>query len=194
MRALVPQFKTLREQFSQKPWLGDLLTGLVGAIVILADQVTKALVIARFSGIHQNDVIPIFGNVLSIIYLQNTGSAFSAFQNSPVILAVLILVACCVIAWLYWSQRAHPYFWRSLAFGFIIGGAAGNLIDRVRLGYVVDFIHFQLTAIHFNFAVFNIADSSIDIGIFLLVVSFWKSFRPSDSKKPEAAQSDTISG
>jgi signal peptidase II len=194
MTALVPQFKTFHKRFSKTPWLGDVLTSLVALVVILVDQVTKALVVARFAGIHQDDVVPVFGNVLSIVYLQNTGSAFSAFQNSPVILAILILIACCVIAWLYWSQRAHPYFWRSLAFGFIIGGAVGNLTDRVRLGYVVDFIHFQLTAVHFNFAVFNVADSCIDIGIFLLVISLWKSFRPSDSKRPETAQSDTPSG
>ena len=185
MTALVPQFKTLLSKFAETPWLGDLLTGLVGVVVILVDQGTKALVISRFAGIHQEDVVPVFGNVLTIIYLQNTGSAFSAFENSPVLLAVLIFIACSVIGWLYWSQRMHPHPWRSLAFGLIIGGALGNLIDRVRLGYVVDFIHFQLTSIHFNFAVFNAADSSIDLGIFILILSMWKSFRSSASKKQE---------
>jgi signal peptidase II len=194
MTALVPQSKTFLEKFSKAPWFGDLLTGLMGVVVILVDQVTKALVVSRFAGIHQDDVIPLFGNVLSIIYLQNTGSAFSAFQNSPVLLGVLIFVACGVIAWLYWSQRAQPHLWRSLAFGFIIGGALGNLIDRVRLGYVVDFIHFQLTSIHFNFAVFNVADSCIDIGIFLLLLSLWRPLRSSGSKKQETVQSDTTPG
>jgi signal peptidase II len=180
MMALAPQFKTLLVKFSKTPWLGDLLTGLVGVCVILVDQGTKALVVSHFAGIHQGDVVPVFGNVLTIIYLQNTGSAFSAFQNSPVILAVLILLACSVLLWLYWTQRAHPRFLRNLAFGLVIGGAVGNLIDRVRLGYVVDFVHFQLTAIHFNFAVFNAADAVIDIGIVFLVISLWKSFRSSE--------------
>jgi signal peptidase II len=151
----------------------DLLVAAVAATVVILDQITKALVLARFSGVHVDDVISVVGNIIVFEYDQNRGAAFSSFTHSPVLLTILILIALGVISWLYWSTRDRANLWLKITFGLIIGGAIGNLIDRFRLGYVVDFIHFQLPAIHYSFYVFNIADSGISIGIVALALLFW---------------------
>jgi len=117
--------------------------------------------------------VHIIGNILTLENLGNRGAAFSSFTQSPGVLAFLILVAIGVIGWMYWSTRPRNNPWLKATFGLIIGGALGNLLDRVRLGYVVDFVHFQIPAIHFDFAVFNMADSAISIGVVALAIIFW---------------------
>mgnify|MGYP001258247398 CR=1 FL=1 len=162
--------ETLTPQ-AQTRW--DLIVGAIALGVVLIDQFTKRLVVAHFSGTHTYDVVPIFGKILSLEYTGNKGAAFSSFTQSPGLLAFLILVAVGVIGWLYWSTRPRKNAWLKATFGLIIGGAVGNLIDRVRLGYVVDFIHFQIPAIHFDFAIFNLADAAISVGVVLLAIIFW---------------------
>lgn len=173
--------ETLTPQ-GQTRW--DLIVGAIALGVILIDQFTKHLVVAHFSGQHKYDVVPIFGKILSLEYTGNRGAAFSSFTSSPGLLAFLIAVAVGVIGWLYWSTRPRNNPWLKATFGMIIGGAVGNLIDRVRLGYVVDFIHFQIPAIGFDFAIFNVADSAISVGVVLLAIIFWTLPREAD---PEVA-------
>lgn len=158
----------------------DLIVGAVALGVVIIDQITKRLVVAHFTGAHARDVVPILGNVLTLEYTVNPGAAFSSFINSPGMLAFLIAVAVGVIGWMYWSTRPRNNPWLKTTFGLIIGGALGNLIDRVRLGSVVDFIHFQIPAIHFDFAIFNVADSAISVGVVMLAIIFWTLPRESE--------------
>jgi signal peptidase II len=151
----------------------DLIVAAIALGVIIIDQFTKALVLGHFKGQHAFDVVPIFGNILTLENWGNPGAAFSSFTQSPGLLAFLILIAVGVIGWMYWSTRPRDNPWLKATFGLIIGGAVGNLIDRLRLGYVVDFVHFQLPAIHFDFAVFNMADAAISIGVVALAIIFW---------------------
>ncbi|MBA3826644.1 MAG: signal peptidase II, partial [Ktedonobacterales bacterium] len=151
----------------------DLIVAGVAVVVIIIDQITKALIHARFAGNHVYDVVSVVGNVVTLVFDKNPGAAFSSFTDSPLLLGLLIVIAVGVIAYMYWSNRARDYPLLKITFGFILGGAVGNLIDRVRLGYVTDFVHFQLPAIHFDFAIFNIADSAISIGVVLLAFVFW---------------------
>ena len=146
----------------------DVLALLVVILVIALDQWTKALVVANLSPPETRSPIPIIGDYLTIYYIQNSGAAFSLLANN-VVLAVLIGVAICVIAYLYARIFNTGPLAFKLIFGLIIGGAAGNLIDRaIRGGYVVDFIFFRLPQIGYHFAIFNIADASISIGVVLL--------------------------
>jgi signal peptidase II len=158
----------------------DVIVGAIALGVIIIDQITKRLIVAHFSGVHAHDVVPIFGNILSLEYTGNPGAAFSSFLNSPGLLGFLIAVAIAVIGWMYWSTRPRNNPWLKATFGLIIGGALGNLIDRVRLGYVVDFIHFQIPAIRFDFAIFNVADSAISVGVVMLAIIFWTLPRESE--------------
>ena len=146
----------------------DALALLVVIVVIALDQWTKALVVANLGPPETRSPIPIIGDYLTIYYIQNSGAAFSFLANN-VVLAILIAVAICVIAYLYARMFNTGSLAFKLIFGLIIGGAAGNLIDRAsRGGYVVDFIFFRIPQIGYHFAIFNIADASISIGVLLL--------------------------
>ncbi len=156
----------------QLRWHGIVV--LIALGVIILDQITKALVVAHFNGAHRYDIVPVIDHLVTFEYVQNTGAAFSSFTHSPVLLAVLILIALGVIGWLYWSTRERAIPALKIVFGLILGGAlSNNLLDRPRLGYVVDFVHFQIPAIHFDFAVFNLADACISLGVIALALIFW---------------------
>jgi signal peptidase II len=155
---------------AKKARRNDALALLTVIVVIALDQWTKNLVVQQLSPPESHPPIPLIGPFLSIYYLQNAGAAFSMFANTYV-LAILIAAAVCLIAFLYARMINSGPLLLKLIFGLIIGGAAGNLIDRaIRGGRVVDFIFFRIPAIGFNFAVFNIADASISVGVFLLFV------------------------
>lgn len=134
--------------------------------------------------------IPLIGDYLTIYYIQNSGAAFGLFSNN-VALVVLIAAAVCVITYLYVRMlNSGPLFYK-LIFGMIIGGALGNLIDRaIRGGYVVDFIYFRIPQINYRFAIFNLADASISVGVFLLFLfvvlgGLRKAEESKDKSKPE---------
>jgi signal peptidase II len=153
----------------------------VGLLVIFLDQLVKHWITQYFSPPGRwGTSIPIFGHVLELIYVQNRGVAFSLLDGQSS-LYVLIAVAVGVIVWLYWHSRDTGSLLLKVTFGLIIGGALGNLIDRLRLGYVVDFVHFQIPAIGFNFAVFNVADSCISVGVVLLITVLVFANKPATS-------------
>ncbi|HLI88836.1 MAG TPA: signal peptidase II [Ktedonobacteraceae bacterium] len=176
--------------------LYDALALLTAIVVIVLDQWTKALVVAYLSPPGSKPIIPLIGKYLVIDYTQNRGAAFSLFANSA-ILVVLIALAVGVVCYLYIRiLNSGPLFYK-IVFGMIIGGALGNLIDRARhSGYVVDFISFRIPEINYYFAIFNIADASISVGVFLLflLVLFGGFHHAGDSgKKREEAQSHSAS-
>ncbi len=142
----------------------------VVVLVIGLDQWTKAWVVENLSPPEIGSTISLFRNYLTLHYIRNSGAAFGLFANS-LILIVLIVVAIAVVSYLYlrmWNSGSLGY---KLVFAMIIGGALGNLVDRARhSGYVVDFIFFRIPQIGFKFAIFNIADASISVGVFLLLL------------------------
>jgi signal peptidase II len=148
----------------------DALAVLTVIIVITLDQWTKYLVVENLSPPESKPAIPLIGQYLVIYYIQNRGVAFGLFANT-IFLALLIIVAIGVIAYLYLRMLNSGPLAFKLIFGMIIGGALGNLLDRVHNGgYVVDFIFFRIPEIHYHFAIFNIADACISVGVFLLFV------------------------
>lgn len=148
----------------------DALAFLTAVLIITLDQWTKALVVAHLSPPESKPVIPLIGHYLVIEYIQNFGAAFG-FLSNTVLLALLIAVAIGVVAYLYLRMLNSGPLVYKLVFGLIIGGALGNLIDRAHnAGYVVDFISFRIPEINFYFAIFNVADACISVGVFLLFV------------------------
>lgn len=149
-----------------------ILVLLLAALLVLADQLMKTWITARFGPCGNPIFSPVIGNNAGISYVCNTGTAFSRFQGSPIVwLPVLIAVGAVLWLWFRSLQAIHPL--QQFAFALIIGGALGNVIDRARLGYVVDFIDLRLND-QWRFYVFNVADSCITIGVILLALAFWR--------------------
>ena len=145
----------------------------VGAVV-LADQFTKALVVAN---------IPLGGHVaflpgfLDFTYVRNTGAAFSSFEGMHWLFALIFLVFTLGIFYEYFRKRMPFLNFERWMIAAIYAGGLGNMIDRLRLGYVVDMIETQFM----EFPVFNVADCFITCGCIALFVSlgffnkeFWK--------------------
>jgi signal peptidase II len=166
----------------------DALMAALGLTVILLDQLAKRWIVAYFGAPNGRPPIPIFGHVLEIVYLQNTGAAFSLLQGQA-LLFLFIGLAVIVIGALYWRMRDSGGLAIKATFGLILGGAVGNLIDRFAHAYVVDFIHFQVPGI-FNFPVFNVADSAISVGVVLLAYLLWRGF-PQDDREGANVQPPT---
>jgi signal peptidase II len=112
-------------------------------------------------------------------YVQNTGAAFGIFQDGTLPLGILsAIVSAAILVYLVRRGKSIPVLQR-YALASIFAGAIGNMIDRFRLGYVIDFIHFKIPG--FSFPVFNVADSCVVIGAILLILS--SLFTPSQPKR-----------
>lgn len=129
---------------------------IIAFIVLAIDLITKHIL--------TNKNIVLIPNVLSFKYSENTGAAFSMFSNNTVFL-IIVSVILLIGVILYKSLINHkPHLLFTLAYPLIVGGAIGNLLDRIIFGYVRDFISLDII----NFAIFNIADSALCIGFILL--------------------------
>ena len=133
-------------------------------LIILLDQVSKQWIHTELAWYEKVYVTPF----LNITHLRNTGAAFSSFSNLPPWFFVGLAVAVSVGMMVWLRRHAHGQRLVALAFCCIIGGALGNVIDRVRHGYVVDFIVFHIGSWHY--AAFNVADIAISIGAALLIL------------------------
>ncbi len=152
---------------------------LLALIVILLDRWTKHLAATRIRLYAHIQIIPGF---FRLTHTENTGAAFSLFADSPShwktgLLIAFSATAMVVVAGLLWRQ-ARPLTTTGIALSLILGGAIGNLWDRVASGRVVDFLLFYIK--HYEWPVFNLADSSIVIGASLLVIEILFS-RPKDT-------------
>lgn len=148
---------------------GPVRFGALIALVIICDQVTKLWVVGNFALYESLPILPGFFN---LTYLTNTGAAFGFLAGQPslwrhVFFITVGLVALCVITVMYWRLRHDSYYYE-LSLGFIAGGALGNLIDRVRLGSVVDFLDVYVGSYHWP--AFNVADSAITVGVTIFIV------------------------
>lgn len=133
-------------------------------LVLVADHLTKTWTTASFRPGQTMVLIPGFFN---LTYVQNTGVAFGMFKGQG--LLVGLFVAAIALAAFYYSREVNWAAWEpNLVGGCLVGGALGNLIDRVRLGYVVDF--FDVHAGAYQWPVFNVADSLICIAVGWIVV------------------------
>ena len=151
-----------------------LFYGLFAAAIVAADQITKYLTVAN---IPLYADVPFLPGVLQLTYVQNTGAAFSSFEGQQWLFALIFAVFTAAIVYEY-VKKAMPFTnlerWLIVA---VYAGGLGNMIDRIRLGYVVDMIETTFM----EFPVFNVADCFITCGCILLMVhliffnkDFWK--------------------
>lgn len=152
------------------------LLALITGIVVGLDQWTKALVRSSLALGQSWNPLDWLRPFLNVTYWTNTGMAFGQFKGGGGALTVVAFVVSGIIIWYYWHLPPGQLLVR-LALGMQLGGAIGNLIDRMRFGTVTDFI--EVT----HFPVFNLADASISVGVAILAVVLWLEGR---AKRPSA--------
>ena len=134
---------------------------LIAGIVVLVDQLTKLLALNNLGS------IPVIKDVLHLTLVKNTGAVFGMMHGQNTILIWVSLIVVGFI--LFYLEDLTESKAGLIMTALVIGGAVGNLIDRIRVGYVIDFIDFRV------WPVFNVADSAIMIGVIgLVILSFWK--------------------
>ena len=151
-----------------------LLMAVFAVLIVVADQLTKWLVVTN---------IPLYGHVPAIdglfhlTYVQNTGAAFSSFQGMQWLFALVFVLFAAAIIWEFSKKRMPFTTFERWCIVAIFAGGLGNMIDRLRLGFVVDMIATDFI----NFPIFNVADCFITCGCIILMVhliffnkEFWK--------------------
>jgi signal peptidase II len=151
---------------SRRQW--SLFAALALTIVVV-DQLAKLLVTRALDPGQSIDVV---GDLVRIVFGQNTGALFGLFKDNAVMFGVVSLVVVGLIV--AYHARSAPSFYLTITLGFLLGGAIGNMVDRLRLGYVVDFVDAGIGPTRFY--TFNVADSAITLAILLL---FAAATRPS---------------
>ena len=151
-----------------------LLMALFAGLIVLFDQLVKLWVVGAIPLYEQVSAIP---GLFHLTYVQNTGAAFSAFEGAQWLFAVIFLLLTAALIWEFPKKRMPFTTLERWCIAAIYGGGLGNMIDRLRLGYVVDMIEVDFM----RFPVFNVADCFITCGCILLLIhlaffnkAFWK--------------------
>lgn len=149
----------LRDTANTRRWLVPTALGLA---VLGADQLTKRWAVVVLGPNPRDQSLPLIGDWFQLIYTQNTGIAFGLFQNLPGFFTTIsiLITAGMIVAYAVYLPNRSP--WVQIAMGLVLGGAVGNILDRLRFGYVIDFISVGW------WPVFNLADSAITVGVTML--------------------------
>ncbi|HEY8438624.1 MAG TPA: signal peptidase II [Candidatus Limnocylindrales bacterium] len=160
----------------------------LAAIVVVADQLTKAAVTSNLA---PGQSVSVVGDLVRIVFGQNSGALFGLFKDNALMFGVVSLAVVAVIV--AYHARATPSPYLTVTLGLLLGGAIGNMIDRLRLGYVVDFVDAGIGGVRFY--TFNVADSAISLAILLLLIA---ALRPSlvdgDSAARGSVRPATVAG
>jgi signal peptidase II len=148
---------------------------LIFTLIILADQVSKFIIKANFEATPYK-LIRVINDFFTIRYVRNQGAVWGIFSDTshtiiPKIITGLSLVALVIVIY-YFLKLEAKCKWELTSLSFIIGGAVGNITDRIIQGYVVDFLDVMIGTYHWP--TFNVADSFISIGVILLIISIWR--------------------
>jgi signal peptidase II len=154
---------------------------VVTLIIVVADQITKYIAVDELGPEAGRPVVTVIPGILDFRYVENTGAAFGIFQDSTTALIFVSIGVVVLLAVVFWKLILYSKL-LAFAFGLQFGGAIGNLIDRIRLGYVVDFVDGPV------FPVFNVADAGITVGVTILAIVL---LLIPDWSNPERASSDT---
>ncbi|MGC9521298.1 MAG: signal peptidase II [Anaerolineae bacterium] len=168
MRASSQTMQTSQTRGLSEEALSHILFGGLFLAVILVDQLTKAWVVANLPVHRPVDVFPWLAPILSFTSVQNTGVAFGLF---PALGDVFTFLSLAVVIGILLFRRALPsaYLWVHGALGLVVGGALGNVVDRLIRGYVVDFLDVNFWPFE-SWPVFNLADSAIVVGVAILLL------------------------
>ena len=146
-------------------------------LLVVVDQVTKILAVFYLNPANGGKDVILIKDVFRLHYLENRGAAFGIFQNKQIMLIIVTLIIFLLICWFFvrlpLDARYNAIRWITL---FIMAGAIGNFIDRIRLNFVIDFFYFELI----NFPVFNVADIYVTCSVILLIILFLFYYKEED--------------
>ena len=147
-------------------------------ITLVIDQASKYLV-TRTMSLHDSE--PVLGNFFRLTYIHNPGAAFGLNIGSPLVHTIVSIVALSILVYLFWTMPRENRLLR-FALTLVLGGALGNIIDRLYLGEVIDFFDFGIATL--RWPIFNFADSFVTVGIFLLALGYTrqKESKPADQE------------
>lgn len=139
---------------------------ILSAVIILLDQLSKFVAIKYLKGSTPHVIIT---NFFRLSYVENFGAAFGILQNKKILFIIITCIVIFSISFYLVKNYNKLNIFMRLGLGMFLGGTIGNFIDRVRFGYVVDFISFRLFN-KYEFPVFNIADIAIVVGTFIILI------------------------
>ena len=149
-----------------RPWFG------LAAVLVVLDQLTKHLIVQRFAEHESVAVLPVF----DLTRLHNSGAAFSLLADQPGwqrwFFSGIAATVAVALSWMLWRMEKGTGRLLAACYALILAGAVGNLIDRLRYGHVVDFVHLHWGT--WYYPAFNVADSAITIGALLLIVDAFR--------------------
>ncbi len=164
---------------------------LIAAVIVFADQITKWSVLRSLA---LGESRPAIGSVMILTYTRNTGGAFSLLQGGNYFFVAVALFAIGALIYAFMKfQRKDTAI--ATALSLALGGAIGNLIDRLRFKFVIDFFDFHGWTNHNIWPIFNVADSAISIGIVLLAWNFLftKEPKPANESATQANSNEPVS-
>jgi len=142
------------------------LVFILSVIIVALDQISKYVVIKSLKGFAPHIIIP---NFFQLAYVENFGAAFGILQNKKVFFIIITLAVIVSISIFLIKNYYNINIFMRFGLGMFLGGTIGNFIDRVRFGYVVDFLSFRLFGTY-DFPVFNVADIFIVLGTFIILI------------------------
>ncbi|HJP29849.1 MAG TPA: signal peptidase II [Candidatus Latescibacteria bacterium] len=155
-------------------------------VALVLDQVSKAVVV---NTMRLHSPVPLLGDAVRLTYIQNAGAAFGLKLGGPLLHTLVAIGALGVLGWLFLSLPATARLQRT-ALAMVLGGALGNIIDRIRFDYVIDFFDVGVSEA-WRWPVFNVADSFVTVGVLVLALS-WSRQKAPDA--PPAAAEETAAG
>ena len=151
---------------------------IIVGTVLLADQIVKVSIAHNFTYGEMIQITPFF----NLVYYRNSGAAFGMLADAGGWQRYLLTaLALGVSVWLVWMLRQKPLWLPRLSYCLVLGGALGNVADRIIRGQVVDFLDFHYLQMHWP--AFNLADTAIFLGVFCLIVDAIKQSHPADPEK-----------
>ena len=165
----------------------------VACVIVILDQITKILVMHTM---HLHESIPVIAGFFNLTYIRNPGAAFGIFATTNSAFRLIFFVGTSIFALGLLGTifyRMHPAdVWGQLSVSGIVGGAVGNLLDRLQYGEVVDFLDFYVGGYHWP--AFNVADSAISVGVVSLLVLFAMDKRGEHPVPTAPAEDDPLTG
>jgi signal peptidase II len=158
---------------ARRQWL---VFGALAAAIIVIDQIVKAWIVGdhldptgrAVANFQLNTPTQVLGDTVRIWFIHNSGALFGLFRDQAAVFAALSVGVVALIIW-YHGHAMHTNGWlATVALGLLLGGAVGNLIDRIRIGYVIDFVDMGIG--NWRFYTYNVADSAISTSLLLLIV------------------------
>ncbi|NJO84216.1 MAG: signal peptidase II [Blastochloris sp.] len=168
----------------RRRWLLPLLMSIG---IFVCDQLTKRWIVQTLGPVPLTRSIPVVGDWLNLVYSHNMGVAFGFFSNMPSMSSVLTVVALIIsfgALYVYVAYLPNSLWSVQISIGLIIGGAVGNIADRIMLGYVVDFIQVGW------FPIFNVADSAITVGA--VILACYLLLAPDEELEPPNPQDEQL--